>query len=119
MLTYIILVLSKQMVPRGRVYRYPPARNVPDASIAGVPGGMLSVPYEMGGMPLRDASFSQPMPAGALATALANATPEQQRTVSFCACSVPYALSRWLLISLFSWSICVQVVYHFHFVIFI
>ncbi|XP_015889862.2 polyadenylate-binding protein 4 [Ziziphus jujuba] len=76
-----IPMMQPQMVPRGRVYRYPPARNVPDASIAGVPGGMLSVPYEMGGMPHRDASFSQPMPAGALATALANATPEQQRTL--------------------------------------
>lgn len=70
------------MVPRGRVYRYPPGRNMSDVSIAGVPGGMLSVPYEMGGMPIRDAAFSQPMPTGALATALANSSPEQQRTVS-------------------------------------
>ncbi|KAF2295297.1 hypothetical protein GH714_032489 [Hevea brasiliensis] len=69
------------MLPRGRVYRYPPGRNMPDVPIAGLPGGMLPVPYDMGGMPFRDAAFSQPMQAGALATALANATPEQQRTL--------------------------------------
>ena len=71
------------MVPRGRTYRYPPGRNMPDVPITGVPGGMLSVPYDMGGIPFRDGSFSQPMATGALATALANAPPEQQRTVSF------------------------------------
>ncbi|KAL5753015.1 hypothetical protein ACOSP7_023190 [Xanthoceras sorbifolium] len=75
-------LMQPQMLPRGRVYRYPPGRNMPDP-MAGVPGGMLPVPYDMGGMPFRDAAFSQPMqqPAGALATALANATPEQQRTL--------------------------------------
>lgn len=45
------------------------------------PGGMLSAPYDMGGMPLRDVGMSQPIPIGALASALANATPDQQRTV--------------------------------------
>ncbi|CAN1802954.1 Polyadenylate-binding protein 8 [Linum perenne] len=45
------------------------------------PGGMLSVPYDMAGMPMRDAGLSQPIPIGALATALANATPEEQRTM--------------------------------------
>ncbi|KAF2299630.1 hypothetical protein GH714_001275 [Hevea brasiliensis] len=58
-------LMQQQMLPRGRVYRYPPGRNLPD----------------VGGMPFRDAAFSQPMQAGALATALANATPEQQRTL--------------------------------------
>ena len=72
------------MLPKGRVYRYPPGRNMPDVSIPGVPGGMLPVPYDMGGMPFRDAAFSQPMATGALASALANSTPEQQRTVSVC-----------------------------------
>lgn len=67
------------MLPRGgRVYRYPPGRNVPDVSMPGVAGGMLSVPYDMGAMPLRE---SQPIPIGALASALANATPDQQRMV--------------------------------------
>lgn len=71
------------MLPRGRGYRYPPGRNMPDLSIGGAPGGMLPIPYNMGGVPFRDASFSQqPMSTGALATALANATPDQQRTVS-------------------------------------
>ncbi|KAJ1436741.1 Polyadenylate-binding protein/Hyperplastic disc protein [Sesbania bispinosa] len=47
---------------------------------ARVAGGMLSVPYDMGGLPIRDA-VGQPMPIQALATALANAPPEQQRTM--------------------------------------
>ena len=41
---------------------------------------MLSVPYDVGGLPMRDAA-GQAMPIPALATALANASPEQQRTV--------------------------------------
>ncbi|KAE8703130.1 hypothetical protein F3Y22_tig00110474pilonHSYRG00178 [Hibiscus syriacus] len=65
------------MLPRGRVYRYPPGRS--DGSVP--TGGMLSVPYDIGGMPMRDASLSQPIPIGALASALANATLEQQRTM--------------------------------------
>jgi polyadenylate-binding protein len=54
---------------------------MPDGPIAGVPGGMFPVPYDMGAVPFREASFSQPMSTGALASALANATPEQQRTL--------------------------------------
>lgn len=69
------------MVPRGRVYRYPPGRGLPDVPMPGVAGGMFSVPYDMGGLPMRDAALSQPIPIGALASALANATPDQQRTV--------------------------------------
>ncbi|KAJ6824633.1 polyadenylate-binding protein 8-like [Iris pallida] len=49
--------------------------------MSGVAGGMLSVPYDLGGMPMRDAGMSQPIPIGALASALANASPEQQRTM--------------------------------------
>lgn len=64
------------------MYRYPPGRNVQDVPLPGVGGGMLSVPYDMGGMLPRDAAVAQPMPITALASALANATPEQQRTVS-------------------------------------
>ncbi|KAF5448172.1 hypothetical protein F2P56_028728 [Juglans regia] len=74
-------LMQQQMLPRGRVYRYPPGRALPDVPMPGVAGGMFSVPYDMGGMPLRDASLSQPIPIGALASALANATPEQQRTM--------------------------------------
>lgn len=69
------------MLPRGRVYRYPPGRGLPDVSMPNVAGGMLSVPYDMGGMPMRDVPLSQPIPIGALASALANASPDQQRTV--------------------------------------
>ncbi|XWS39927.1 hypothetical protein CRYUN_Cryun18bG0096800 [Craigia yunnanensis] len=73
-------LMQQQMLPRGRVYRYPPGRGLPDVSMP-IAGGMLSVPYDMGGMPMRDASISQPIPIGALASALANATPDQQRTM--------------------------------------
>lgn len=74
-------LMQQQMLPRGRVYRYPPGRGLPDVPMPGVAGGMLPVPYDMSGMPLRDAAMSQPVPIGALASALANATPEQQRTM--------------------------------------
>ncbi|KAM1106343.1 hypothetical protein ACFX13_003268 [Malus domestica] len=78
-------IMQQQMLPRGRVYRYPSGRGIPDGPMPGVAGGMFSVPYDMGGggsMPIRDAAVSQPtVPIGALATALANATPEQQRTM--------------------------------------
>lgn len=72
-------------MPRGRMYRYPPGRNAPDGSMTGIgSGGMVPVPYDMGGvMPLRDAAISQPIPIGALASALANASPTEQRTVCF------------------------------------
>lgn len=70
------------MVPRGgRVYRHPPGRGMPDLPMAGMAGGMMSMPYDMGVMPMREQSLSQPVPIGALASALANATPDQQRTV--------------------------------------
>ncbi|KAF5951766.1 hypothetical protein HYC85_009710 [Camellia sinensis] len=74
-------LMQQQMLPRGRVYRYPPGRGMPDVSMSGVAGGMLSIPYDMGGMPLRDGGMSQPIPIGALATALANASPADQRTM--------------------------------------
>ncbi|KAI3769910.1 hypothetical protein L6452_01024 [Arctium lappa] len=76
-------LMQQQMLPRGRVYRYPPGRNVPDGSMTGIGGGgMVSVPYDMsGGMALRDAGISQPIPIGALASALANASPTEQRTM--------------------------------------
>ncbi|XP_072952751.1 polyadenylate-binding protein 2-like isoform X2 [Typha angustifolia] len=73
-------VIQQQMFPRGRVYRYPPGRNMPDAPMPGAAGGMFS-PYDMGALPLRDPGMSQPIPIGTLASALANATPEQQRTM--------------------------------------
>ena len=78
-----MLLVLLQMIPRGRVYRYPPGRNMQEAPMHGVAGGMLPS-YEMGGMPMRDAGGhpQPPMSLSALATALANASPDQQRTVS-------------------------------------
>ncbi|XP_031271469.1 polyadenylate-binding protein 4-like [Pistacia vera] len=73
-----IPLMQPQMLPRGRVYRYPPGPNMPDVPISGGPGGMLPVSYDMGGMPFRDTT---PMQTGALASALANAAPDQQRTL--------------------------------------
>ncbi|XVE82828.1 hypothetical protein DITRI_Ditri16bG0036900 [Diplodiscus trichospermus] len=73
--------MQPQMLPKGRVYRNPPGRNMPDVPMPGVPGSVLPVPYDMGGMPFRDAVFSQPMATEALASALANATLEEQRTL--------------------------------------
>ncbi|KAE8674763.1 Polyadenylate-binding protein 2 [Hibiscus syriacus] len=74
-------LMQQQMLPRGRVYRYPPGLMMPEVPISNVPGGMLSAPYDMGGMPLPNAGIGQPMPVPALATALANASPEHQRTM--------------------------------------
>ncbi|CAI8618317.1 unnamed protein product [Vicia faba] len=66
------------MLPRQRVYRYPLGRNnIQDALVQNIAGGMMS--YEMGGLPLHD--VLPPMPIHALATALANAPSEQQRTM--------------------------------------
>ncbi|KAK9073373.1 hypothetical protein SSX86_007697 [Deinandra increscens subsp. villosa] len=79
-------MMQQQMVPRGRMYRYP-GRSVADANMTGVGSGMLPVPYDMagvGGILPRDAAaaaIQQPMPITALASALANASPDQQRTM--------------------------------------
>ncbi|XP_035834344.1 polyadenylate-binding protein 8 [Helianthus annuus] len=85
--------IDDKMVPRGPMYRGP-ARNIADANMAaGVGSGMLPVPYGMacvGGMLPLDATASipQPMPITALASALANASPDQQRTtISLAHCS--------------------------------
>ncbi|KAF5736171.1 hypothetical protein HS088_TW14G00307 [Tripterygium wilfordii] len=75
------IMQSPHMLPRGRGYRYPSGRNMPDGPFGGVPGAMLPVPYDIGGTPFRDATFSLPLQTGALASAIANATPEQQRTL--------------------------------------
>uniref|UniRef100_A0A0D9X6K1 Polyadenylate-binding protein n=1 Tax=Leersia perrieri TaxID=77586 RepID=A0A0D9X6K1_9ORYZ len=72
----------QQMLPRGGRggYRYASGRGMPDNSFRGV-GGLVPSPYEMGRMPLNDAGAAapQPVPIGALATALANSPPDQQR----------------------------------------
>ncbi|KAI4342340.1 hypothetical protein MLD38_026978 [Melastoma candidum] len=72
--------LAHMMLPRGRVYRYPGGGGMPDMSLPGV-GGMMAMPYDMGGMPMRDPAVLQQVPITALASALANATPDHQRTM--------------------------------------
>ncbi|KMZ68991.1 putative Polyadenylate-binding protein [Zostera marina] len=76
-----IPMVQQQMFPRGgRMYRFPSGRNIPEMSIPGASGGMLSSPFDMGGFPGRDgAGISQPIPISALASSLANAPPAQQR----------------------------------------
>lgn len=74
-------LMQQQMIPRGRMYRFPPGRNIADMTMPGVGGGMLPVPYDMAGMLPRDAAIGQPMPITALASALANAPADQQRTM--------------------------------------
>ncbi|KAJ1271782.1 hypothetical protein BS78_06G152400 [Paspalum vaginatum] len=72
---------QQQMLPRGRMYRYPTGRNMPEApAMQGVPGSMIQT-YDMGGFPVRDAALSPAAQIGTLTSALANATPEQQRTI--------------------------------------
>lgn len=68
------------MHPRGRMYRYPQRDG---NTMPGLTPNMLSVPYDVsgGGVHHRDSPASQSVPIGALATSLANATPEHQRTV--------------------------------------
>ncbi|KAJ3695450.1 hypothetical protein LUZ60_000827 [Juncus effusus] len=75
-------VMHNQMMPRGRMYnRYPAGRNMQDLPAPGVGAGPMLQPYDMGTpQPMRDApAVSQPVPIGTLASALANATPDQQR----------------------------------------
>lgn len=77
-------LIPQQMLPRNnRIYRYLPGRNVNDMHLPGAAGGMLPIPLDMGGIPLRgtESAMAHPMPIGTLASALANASPEQQRTM--------------------------------------
>nr|CAB3485056.1 unnamed protein product [Digitaria exilis] len=72
---------QQQMLPRGRMFRYPSGRNMPEApAMPGVAGGMIQ-PYDMGGFPVRDAALSPAAQIGTLTSALANAPPEMQRTI--------------------------------------
>nr|XP_043635589.1 polyadenylate-binding protein 2-like [Erigeron canadensis] len=68
-------MMQPQMLPRGRMFRYP-GRNAADGNMG---GGMLPVPYDMGGILPRDGGMQQSMPITALASALANAPLDQQR----------------------------------------
>lgn len=74
---------QQQMLPRGRMYRFPTSRNMAEAPSPA--GGLLPVPYDIGNAHLpRDGSMmgKQPsVPITTLASALANASPEQQRVM--------------------------------------
>ncbi|CAN8321262.1 unnamed protein product [Cochlearia groenlandica] len=73
------MMQPQQMHPRGRMYRYP-QRDV--NAMPGLAPNMHPVPYDVsGGVHHRDSPGSQPVPIGALATSLANAAPEHQRTM--------------------------------------
>ncbi|KAL8156189.1 polyadenylate-binding protein 2-like isoform X2 [Apium graveolens] len=61
--------MQHQMLPRGRVYRYPQPRGIPDTSIA----------YDMGAMQMHQGTPQHSVPVGALASLLANASPAEQR----------------------------------------
>lgn len=80
-----LAMMHQQMVPRGRGYRLPPGRKAPDGVVpmpGAFAGGMLPAPYDMGGFPSsRDAVMSQPVPVDTMTSALANATPDQQRMI--------------------------------------
>lgn len=86
------------MLPRGRVQRYPPGRNMSDVPMPGVVGGMFS-PYDIGGLPMRDVGLAQPVPIGTLASALANAAPEHQRMVNIFSMHVPFPFVQLLCIT--------------------
>ncbi|PWA79942.1 poly(A) binding protein 2 [Artemisia annua] len=94
-------MMQQQMVPRGRMYRGYSGRNVGGGNMG---TGMLPVAYDMGGMLPRDAAaaMQQPMPIKALASDLANAPPEQQRTICYPvlnnACLAIYRLSLFKII---------------------
>ncbi|KAL9248795.1 Polyadenylate-binding protein 4-like protein [Drosera capensis] len=68
------LPVMQQMLPRGsgHLYCHPPGRNTPGASMAGVAGGVVPLPFDTSGV-------VQPVPIGTIASALANASPEKQR----------------------------------------
>ncbi|KAL5991090.1 hypothetical protein ACLOJK_011996 [Asimina triloba] len=74
-------IVQQQMFPRGRVYRYPPGgRNIPDVPVQGVTGGMLPA-HDTSGMQMRETGIPQPVPIKVLASALADALPDEQRTM--------------------------------------
>ncbi|RVX06507.1 Polyadenylate-binding protein 4 [Vitis vinifera] len=72
----------QQTLPRGgRAYPYPHGLNMPDSPMPGVAGGMLSIPYDMGGRPLRDAAAGQPILIPSSASTHASVASDQQRAM--------------------------------------
>ena len=54
---------------------------MPDSPMPGVAEGMLSIPYDMGGRPLRDAAAGQPILIPSSASTHASVASDQQRTM--------------------------------------
>ncbi|CAL0305810.1 unnamed protein product [Lupinus luteus] len=73
-------MLFEQVLSRSPVYWYPTVHNTGNAPWPALAGGMLADPYDRGGVPIWDAS-EQPVATNNLSRALANASPEEQRTI--------------------------------------
>ena len=54
---------------------------MPDSPMPGVAEGMLSIPYDMGGRPLRDAAAGQPILIPSSASTHASVTSDQKRAM--------------------------------------
>lgn len=88
--SFLPIVLKFQLIQRGanQGFRYiQNARNGVDPSMVpqGLMGPMMPLPVDVSGMPVApmDAPRPQPIPISALASALASATPDNQRVVCF------------------------------------
>ncbi|XP_009117286.2 polyadenylate-binding protein 4 isoform X1 [Brassica rapa] len=69
--------MQPQMMPRGRGYRYPPGRNMPEDLM---PGGRVPLPFDTNGVPLGQHLDADAL-SSSLASSLAQASPAQQRTL--------------------------------------
>ncbi|XP_020582745.1 polyadenylate-binding protein 2-like [Phalaenopsis equestris] len=75
-------IVHHQMLPRGRGgYRYPLGRNGFDVPMPGGFTGRMPSAYDMGGWPAGDGAMMQTTSVDSMTTALANATPDQQRMI--------------------------------------
>ncbi|KAM0942737.1 hypothetical protein DsansV1_C14g0130321 [Dioscorea sansibarensis] len=75
-------LIQPQMLPRGgRGYRHPTRHNTSDGPMPGIAGGTRSVHNIVGGQPIQNGGMPPSIPVGALTPSLANASPEQQRTI--------------------------------------
>ncbi|KAL2457768.1 Polyadenylate-binding protein 8 [Forsythia ovata] len=71
-----VMMMHQQVISSGQGYhRYP----LPNVSVQGFSGDMVSSPRQIGSLPLRDARISQRIPVQTLASKLANAPPSEHR----------------------------------------
>ncbi|KAG8364245.1 hypothetical protein BUALT_Bualt19G0108100 [Buddleja alternifolia] len=71
-------MLHQQVIFRGNPNRFPPGYGFPSVTARNTIGGMPSVPRESVPSPLHDQRVHRSVPIGALASALANASPAEQ-----------------------------------------